>query len=194
MTIATGHTKSSAIIAALLFMVFSSPQALANNDGIIKQTIEEVAANTPELQGTGVRVAVENRRVVLFGSVRLYLHRLIYEQIAWQTEGVVEVDNEIRIVPQTPLSDAAIERKIWEFVKLHEQFHASNFEVTVKRGDVLLNAIFVHPRDVLFLRKSVAAIEGVIAIGIVVSFRVLEPEGGSLWRLKPAFMWWTPPF
>lgn len=172
MTIATSRPKGSVIIAALLLLFLASPQALANSDDMIKQAIVEAAANSPELQSKGVRIAVENRRVVLFGSVRLYLHRLIYEQIAWQIEGVVEVDNEIRIVPQAPLSDAAIERKIWETVKLHEQFHASNFTVVVKHGDVFLDAIFFHPRDVLFLRKSVAAIEGVIAISIVVSFRV----------------------
>ena len=172
MTIATGHPKGSVIVAAFLLLVLISPQALADSDQIIKQAIEEEAANTPELQSTGVRVAVEDRSVVLFGSVRLYLHKMLYELIAWQTPGVVEVDNEIRVVPQAPLSDAAIERKIWEFVKLHEQFYASEMKVTVKSGAVFLDGTFSHPQDVIFLKKYAAAIEGVIAIDIEVAFRV----------------------
>ena len=171
MTIATGYPKGS-VIVAFLILVLASPQALADADRNIKQAIEEAVANTSELQGTDARIAVERRKVILFGSVRLYLHKMLYELIAWQTPGVVEVDNEIRVVPQAPLSDAAIERKIWEFVKLHEQFYASEMKVTVKSGAVFLDGTFSHPQDVIFLKKYAAAIEGVIAIDIEVAFRV----------------------
>jgi len=37
---------------------------------------------------------------------------MIYEQIAWKTEGVIEIDNEIRVVPGWPQTDAVIDRKI----------------------------------------------------------------------------------
>ena len=172
MTIATGHPKVTVIVAAFLLLVLASPHALADSDQNIKQAIEEAAANNPVLQGTDVRVAVEARRVILFGSVRLYLHKMLYGQISWQTLGVVEVDNEIRVVPKKPLSDTAIEQKIRAIITLHEKFHVSKFEVTVKRGTVFLNGTFGHPQDVLFLKKRVAAIEGVIAIDIDVAFRV----------------------
>lgn len=65
-----------------------------------------------------------------------------------------------------------IERKIWEIIKLHEQFHASEMKVTVMRGAVFLDGIFGHPQDVIFLKKRMAAIEGVILIDIDVAFRV----------------------
>ncbi|MFB3069865.1 MAG: BON domain-containing protein [Gemmatimonadales bacterium] len=172
MTIVIGYPKGTVIVATFLLLVLASPQALADTDRIIKQAIEEAAANNPELQGTDARVAVEARRVILFGSVRLYLHKMLYGQISWQTIGVVEVDNEIRVVPQTPLSDTAIEQKIREIITLDEKFHAAEFAVTVKRGAVFLNGTFGHPQDVIFLKKRVAAIEGVIAIAIGVAFRV----------------------
>ena len=172
MTIATGYPKGTVIVAAFLLLVLASPQALADSDQIIKQSIEEAAAKSPELQGTDAGVAVEGRSVILFGSVRLYLHKMLYELIAWQTIGVVEVDNEIRVVPQAPLPDAAIKRKIWEIIGRHEQFHASEFTVTVNRGAVFLKGTFGHPQDVIFLKKRVAAIEGVIAIDIDVAFTV----------------------
>ena len=38
--------------------------------------------------------------------------KMLYEQIAWKTEGVIEVDNEIRVVPGFAQSDAVIARKI----------------------------------------------------------------------------------
>ena len=172
MTIVTGYPKGTVIVAAFLLLVLASPQALADTDRIIKQSIEEAAAKSPELQGTDARVAVEGRSVVLFGSVRLYLHKMLYELIAWQTEGVVEVDNEIRVVPQASLSDGEIERNIWQIVALDEQYHASEMKVIVVRGAVFLSGTFGHPQDVIILKKRVAAIEGVIAIDIDVAFGV----------------------
>ena len=142
MTIATGYPKSTVMLAAFLLLVLASPQALADTDRIIKQAIEEAAANTPELQGTDPRIAVQGRTVILFGSVRLFLHKMLYEQIAWQTIGVLEVDNEIRVVPQVPLSDAAIERKIWEIIRRYEQFYTSEIKVTVEHGTVFLRGTF----------------------------------------------------
>ena len=171
MTIVTGHSRGSLIFAAFLLFVLVSPQVQANNDRFIKQAIEQAAANTPELQRTKARIAVEGRRVVLFGSVRLYLHKMLYELIAWKTVGVVEVDNEIHIVPQIPLSDTEIERKIWEIVKQHEQLHAAAFKVRIGSGTVFIDGTFSHPQDVIFFKKKVAAIEGVIAIDIDVAFR-----------------------
>lgn len=171
MTIATGHPRGSVIVAAFLFLVLVSPQALADSNRLIKQDIEEAAANTPELKGTNVGVAVENRSVILFGSVSLYLHKMLYEQIAWQTTGVVEVDDEIQVIPRAPMADTAIERKIWEIVKLHERFHAAEIKVAVNRGTVSLDAAFGRPQDVIFLKKRVAAIQGVIAIHIDITFR-----------------------
>ena len=85
MTIVIGYPKGTVIVATFLLLVLASPQALADTDRIIKQAIEEAAANNPELQGTDARVAVEARRVILFGSVRLYLHKMLYGQISWQT-------------------------------------------------------------------------------------------------------------
>jgi hypothetical protein len=54
--------------------------------------------------------------IVLFGEVGLYIQKMIYEQIAWKTEGVIEIDNEIRVVPGWPQTDAVIDRKIMEVV------------------------------------------------------------------------------
>ena len=45
-------------------------------------------------------------------NLMLPVVKTLYEQIAWKTEGVIEVDNEIRVVPGFAQSDAVIARKI----------------------------------------------------------------------------------
>ena len=39
------------------------------------------------------------------GQVRLLSQKMLYEQIAWQTRGTVDVDSEIRVIPETRVSD-----------------------------------------------------------------------------------------
>jgi hypothetical protein len=46
---------------------------------------------------------------------------MLYEQIIWNTKGVVEVDNEIRVVPRLLQTDGAVERKIMELVNIHQK-------------------------------------------------------------------------
>jgi osmotically-inducible protein OsmY len=91
---------------------------------------------------------------------------MLYEQIAWKTKGVIEVDNEIRVVPGLPQSDTVIERKIMELVQTHRRFQGVNVIVTVIKGAVHIRATLEHPQDVLFLKRRVAEINGVISINI----------------------------
>ena len=144
--------------------------ALAMSDKIIKQRIEDEAANTLSLREAKVDIAVEDEYVVLYGTVGLYIQKMLYEQIAWKTKGVVEVDNEIRVVPELPQTDTAIERKIMELVQTHHRFQSVNVIVTVIKGAVHIRATPEHPRDVLFLKHRVAEINGVISINIQAKF------------------------
>ena len=144
--------------------------ALAMSDKIIKQRIEDEAADTFRLRGTKVDLAVEDGYVVLYGTVGLYIQKMLYEQIAWKTKGVVEVDNEIRVVPGLPQTDKAIERKIMELVQTHRRFQGVDVNVTVKEGAVHIRTTLDHPRDVLFLKRRVAEIDGVISINIQAKF------------------------
>jgi flagellar hook-basal body complex protein FliE len=50
---------------------------------------------------------------------------MLYEQIIWNTKGVVEVDNEIRVVPRLLQTDGAVERKIMELVNIHQTMIAA---------------------------------------------------------------------
>jgi osmotically-inducible protein OsmY len=146
--------------------------ALAMSNKIIKQRIEDKAADTFRLRGTKVDLAVEDGYVVLYGTVGLYIQKMLYEQIAWKIKGVVEVDNEIRVMPGFPQTDTVIERKIMELVQTHRRFQGVDVNVTVKEGAVHIRTTLDHPRDVLFLKSRVAEITGVISINIQAKFVV----------------------
>ena len=162
------NLKLLVFMVAILFAL--PPGVLAMSDKIIKQRIEDEAADTFRLRGTKVDLAVEDGFVVLYGTVGLYIQKMLYEQIAWKTKGVAEVDNEIRVVPGLAQSDAVIERKIMELVQTHRRFQEVNVIVTVVKGAVHIHTTLDHPQDVLFLKRTVAEIQGVVDINIQAKF------------------------
>ncbi len=166
------HPKVFASALAILLVAAHAALSMAQSDEWIKLAIEKEIANSPELGGVQVHVLVEDGNVVLLGAVRFYIQKMQIEKIAWQTEGVVEVDNEAHVVPQVPLSDVAIKRKILEIIGDHDRFHAAQIKVEVKEGSVFLDGTFDHPRDIFVLKHLVAEIEGVISIQIEIAFRV----------------------
>ena len=153
------------MLVVLILIVFVTTHAhatLAMRDKIIKRQIEGKAADTFRLRGSKIDLLVEDGYVVLYGTVGLYIQKMLYEQIAWKTKGVFEVDNEISVVPGLPQTDTAIERKIMELVQTHRRFQCVNVIVMVLKGAVHIRVTLDHPLDVLFLKHKVAEIDGVI--------------------------------
>jgi len=161
------------LIVVVVPIVFATASgALAMSDKLIKQRIESKAADTFRLRGAKVDLAVENGYVVLYGTVDLYIQKMLYEQIVWKTKGVVEVDNEVRVLPGLPQSDEVIKHKIMELSQTHHRFRGINIVITVIKGAAHIRTTLEHPRDVLFLKHRVAEINGVTSIDIQAKFVV----------------------
>jgi len=122
------------------------------------------------LEGTQVHVWVQGEQVALSGTVYLYSQKMLYEHIVWRTPGVVELNNDIRVVPRLPVEDAEIARHIHTMIKGHQRFQNADITVEVTQGAVSLSGTFHDPGDVLFLQHQVAEIEGVIRLEIMARF------------------------
>ena len=120
------------------------------------------------IPGYLVRVRLEDMLVLATSLV--WLIQLIRKKIAWKTTGVIEVDNEIRVVPRMKQTDAVIERKIMEVVQNYRRLQGAKIAVAVKAGAVHLRINLDHPSDVLFLKHRVAEIDGVVSIDIQAKF------------------------
>jgi len=76
------------------------------------------------------------------------------------------VDNEIKVVPTLPISDAAIEWKTKEIVKFNARLNAAGIVVVVNNGVVTIQGSFSEISDLVFLKHEVAKIEGVVDIRV----------------------------
>jgi len=86
------------LFAGALLVGPMSGQA-APEDRALARWIEEQTRQDETLAGTRVIVHARQGAVVLSGMVRLYSQKIRYEQIAWHSPGVREVENEIRVIP-----------------------------------------------------------------------------------------------
>src|SRR5215470_7676726 len=138
-----------------------------------REILEHIAGQTHQderLEGTEVHIVVRGGHVVLSGTVYLYSQKMLYEHIVGRTAGVVEINNDIRVVPRLPVEDADIAGHIHTLIKDHQRFKNAEITVDVTEGAVSLSGTFYDYSDVLFLQHQVAEIEGVIRLEIMARF------------------------
>lgn len=157
------------LIAVVGLLQMNSVQA--RSDDHIKAEIAAKFSESEVLQNTQINIYVEKRLVVLTGSVRLLVQKLLSDRLAWTTLGVFEVDNELRVSPKIALSDKAIEVKIRDIIKSYRRFDNTDMAIVVKQGVVSIESGFTGIADPVFLKHKLAAIEGVIDVKVHATFK-----------------------
>ena len=162
--------KIIVILITLGMGMIHAHSVLAVSDEVIKQRIEHEVAADFRLRETMVSIDVLQGFVVLRGKVNVYIKKILYERIAWKTVGVIEVENEIRVIPAWPATDDAIKRRVMEALHAYQSFADIDAAITVEAGVVFIQAIFKDPHDVQKLKHKVAEIQGVMEIRIQAEF------------------------
>jgi osmotically-inducible protein OsmY len=154
-------------------MLLASASHARGDDAALARQIQQAveAHDAARLSEMKVQIDARDGAVLLRGSVRFLRQKLLYEQVAWQTPGVREVENELRVAPLLPVPDADIERQVIELAKLN-RFQGAEVRAQVRDGAVTVHGTFHDPADVFFLRRRLADIEGVRSVAIEASFAV----------------------
>lgn len=171
----------AAVALLLVWAPWASAQAEAPESPLAQQVLERLREHDP---GVASRVDVTSRdgAVLLRGVVRLYEHLLQAERIAWTTDGVRDVENELRVIPALAVSDDAIEQGVRKILKGDPQFADAAVRVRVEAGFVVLKGLFQDPTGVLALKHRVAALDGVLHVEIeamLVARRAPPLEAGA---------------
>lgn len=175
------------LLALALVLLLVGPSRAAEpttKDAELRARIEAQLAAAVQAEGADIRIAVRDGRVILQGRVRLLEQSLRAEQSVWRTSGVVDVDNELRVVPGTSGGDAEIERQVRRLLKGDGDFLDTNLELQVEAGVVRLRGLFQDPTDVLDLKHRIASIAGVLEVEIE-AFLVARRDGGPGRRGSP---------
>lgn len=145
------------------------PVSKALNDAAIRAEINYLWATHSAVIYRKVDMSVIEGRVVLTGSVVNPQTRIDAARLAWQADGVKEVDNEIQVEDQSGVVDMA--RDAWIATKLKSRIlvdsgvKSINYSIDVVNGTVYLMGIAQsedelkrvenHARDMRYVRSVV---------------------------------------
>ena len=157
------------VLLCVVMGLVGSPELVLGYAAGDREILEHIAIQThhdERLDDTEVHIMVRGGQVILSGTVYLYSQKMLYEHIVGRTPGVVELNNDIRVVPRLPVEDAEIAGQIHTLITEHQRFRNTEITVDVTEGAVSLSGTFYDPSDLLFLQHQVAEIEGVIRLEI----------------------------
>jgi osmotically-inducible protein OsmY len=109
------------------------------SDEMIQNTAESILTANPDIDASKILVAVNTGVLTLKGSVTWFwqLHRV--EDLVSNIIGVVEVENELAVVPSERISDEIIAHEINQELEQAEHADPGKILVEVKNGSVILS-------------------------------------------------------
>lgn len=113
----------------------------APTDDEIADRISSIFSWHENLRSFKLSLEVERGWVTLQGSVDSYWRKILAEDLAFSVTGVIEVSNEITIVPTGDATDKSIAREIKEKIKQRQDLEVENIDVKVANGEVTLSGI-----------------------------------------------------
>lgn len=134
----------------------------------------------------GIKVKVQNGRVVLDGRVRSLLERSNAGEEAERTRGVVEVDNRLQVAGPAR-SDLQIKRDIMSALATQAWFPAHRVAVEVHGGVARLTGNVAEIKTKRLIEQMVAGVRGVKDIANDIS--VIELDGKASARSDDEVKW-----
>jgi len=105
----------------------------------ILDRVEQVLAVRSEVNLHSLRVFMEGDVLFLEGVVDAYWKKQLAEELAYQVQGVTEVENRIGVTPATGGGDEIIARNVLEALRRRDQLAAESVDVRVEDGRVRLS-------------------------------------------------------
>lgn len=107
-------------------------------DERIQANVESVLAWNPDVDNEDLKVSVRGGVVKLLGSVDALWRKYHTEELVRALSGVVDVENDLAIVPKHSRTDQAIAEAVTKKLKRRPNVDLQAIEVTVNNGSVSL--------------------------------------------------------
>jgi len=109
------------------------------SDEEIQNNIRSAYTWNPHIDEADIKVTVNNHVVKLGGTVDSFWKKLKAEEIAFNLIGVVDVTNELGVVPTEDLVDQSISEEIMSALDRNIYVRPDNLEVKVENGGVFVS-------------------------------------------------------
>jgi len=108
------------------------------SDREIHDAIRVAALFDPRVKAYDIKPFVKDGHVTLTGRVDNALAKAVAETLAQQTEGVIDVKNNVTIAAEPPIADAVIKRRVVASLALNPVANVGQVDVAVRKNVVTL--------------------------------------------------------
>lgn len=136
----------------------------APTDDEIADRITSIFRWHENLRSFNLSVEVDSGWVTLGGSVDSYWRKVLAEDLAFSVTGVIEVSNEITIVPTGDATDQSIARTIKDKIKQRKDLEVEDIDVKVANGEVTLSGIVRNNAEALAVYDTAIYTRGVTRV------------------------------
>lgn len=116
-------------------------------DAEIKKAIDNMLELDSRLDDEDLLVEVNSGEVVLRGLVNTFWKKALAEEYTDRTKGVVNVVNQIKIVPAAEFDDEKIHEAIIKALRRNAITHDRRIDVRVAKGEVTLTGNVMSPQE-----------------------------------------------
>jgi osmotically-inducible protein OsmY len=109
------------------------------DDVALKKDVEAALQADPATRHTHLEVKVEDGKVTLSGALPSHGEKTLAGEVAMGVKGVVELENNVTVLPNEKQTDSDLESEISELFRFAALLDDSQLEVSVKHGQVVLN-------------------------------------------------------
>lgn len=102
----------------------------------------------PNIEASKVKVKVDKGIVMLDGTVDAYWKKIRAEEMVYEVQGVLHVNNELVVVPTHTYADRAIAEDIMAALKRNFELDHDRIEIDVDNGNVTLSGTVSELRQI----------------------------------------------
>lgn len=163
-------------------------------DTAVRAAIVDAFVLSPRVSSFRPTVEVTDGAVTLRGTVDNLAAKAEAERIAWNTVGVTDVTNELRVAPPLPMEDLALATRVQQALQRDPFLDAYDVVVTADDGIVTLAGTVDHrfakdyAEDVAMRQRSVLAVVNVLDVEAPVTIK----DDVALENDVRAELYWNP--
>jgi osmotically-inducible protein OsmY len=144
-----------------LMVRFPEVSSRQPTDSEIKSRIENMLSWSQSINEMDIKVSAKKGTVKLDGYVDAYWKKRRVSQIALNVEGVLEIENALKIVPTKSVVDEAIAKDIVSAMKQTDGIEPSDIDIRVKEGKVTLAGTVSSP---IVYRTALDCVENIFGV------------------------------
>ncbi len=130
----------------------------------VKIVIVNFISNNPGIEGSKIYVSFDTGTVTLKGFVRKYRQRNKIENLVLELPEVLDVKNELIVIPSEKIDDEIIAQKIIDELREHYHLEISNFLIEVSNGVITLAGTAPDLASKVYVYVAAAQASGVLNV------------------------------